>query len=441
MDKKREEQVETKTEGKSKKHKAFKIIIWTLLIVITLGVAAFIILNILITDKNKNTFVDGGLSNQQIIEKEYVQGLSLTNESFEFKLSLNDVNQMLTNSLKSEEVSDYVKSAYLDIDNTNFKWCFDLKVPVFTTRLVVTTHIEIVGNSYVFLIDSMNIGKLNAWSMLQSGGYISDDGFTSLFYHASLPIESDLEHGYFLYNPTKFISMFNLGEVTSELFTLVNSPERLSVETDSIGFKLNLEGIRVASPAETDTYDVPGELESALLNKPLNTLNIGEETTVFSVNQENFSKWIHDWYTKDVVIEEIQSNLVNTKIQAKVVNVGVDFTNNHFKLVWTLKLGNIYFNVSEDLELDVGTYEEEFKNVFERPAPSKESTLQKLLMDDFIEVASNKGYLNYLESNRLITFNFESVFDNTSLSSYFSTTWRYVTLSNNTFEFKVTRLM
>lgn len=426
---------ETKEETK-KKNKALRVILIVSLSIILVGVLAYLLLNYLISDKTSNSFVDKGDKNQEIIQKEFVNGLSDMNNNFTFSLNEDDINQMLSNSLKKEEVSSYVKSAYLETSDSNFMWCFDLKVPVFTTRVVITSHLE--GKS--FKIDSTKIGKLNAMSYLMENNYLTDEMITTLFSNASLPIEGNLKGGEFIYRPEKFPELFDLGEATGEFFQRVNKPEKFEVLTNKIGFRLDISSEIKNPPSSSISYGLIDELEATLLENPVNSLTKFEETTLFTVSEEDFSKWISSWRTPNQVLEEIKSNLSNKKVQAKLVNQRVDFSNNHFTLKWLIKLGNIYFETSEDLGIDLEQYTDEFKNVFERPSKS-ESSLQKLLMDDFIIVGTSKGYLISEQENDSLTFDFESVFDNTSLLSFSSKTWRYVILSNNSFEFVVERIL
>ena len=91
----------------SKKHKTRKVIIYSLVITLLIGVLSFIVLDILLSDKNRNTNKDKGLTNEEIINKEYVNGLSTMNEYFSFSLKEDDINQMLTNSTKSTGVPKY----------------------------------------------------------------------------------------------------------------------------------------------------------------------------------------------------------------------------------------------------------------------------------------------------------------------------------------------
>lgn len=422
-------------QTKKKNHKALKITLIVLVTLITLGIATFIVLDILISDKSKCSYVDKGITNSQIIDTRYLEGLSHLTDNFEFKLGVDDINQMLSNSMKEESISKYPKNAYLEQNEDNFKWCFDLNTHIFDTRLVISTHIESMGNSSKFLIDSITIGKLNASSYLQRGGYISNDGFNSLFSNASLPIESHLESGYFLYEPLKFVNMFNLGEVTSELFTKVNSPERLSVETDSIGFKLNLEGIRVASPAEIGgSYNLPGELEAITsTNEVYNSLTSGEETPVLEVSEENFSKWIKDSYTSEA-IETIEGELINTKVTANIAKVEAMFTNNELIIKWTIKLGKLYFEVSESLGDPLGTDEGGFIMSFDRPL--NESGLQIILMDDFIDNLTKTQYVTYDKSGRNLLFDFSNVAMTTKVDNF---TDKKVTIINNKLTFFLTK--
>lgn len=420
----------------SKKHKTRKVIIYSLVITLLIGVLSFIVLDILLSDKNRNTYKDKGLTNEEIINKEYVNGLSTMNEYFSFSLKEDDINQMLTNSTKSTGIPKYVDSVYYVNNNMNHMWCFDLNIPLITTRLIINTHIDSYNNSFVFWIDSMTIGKINARNILQRGGYISNDIFNSLFKNASLPITSSLENNYFIYEPLKFIDYFNLGEVTSELFTSLNTPSRLSVDNTSIGFKLNLEGIsQVPLSPLLEEYNLIEELDSKVNNNTLfNSMNSFEETSILEVDENEFTCWIKDFFTKDLEIERVTSELINTYVSAKIHGVNVKFTNNELNIIWEIKLGNIYLNVQESLGISYDS--DSFSVSFFRPV--EESQLQLILMDDFITRLVTKGFATYSDNNRLLTFLFNEV-NMTSNINFFTT--KRVAIENNKLIFFITKLI
>lgn len=396
-----------KQSKENKNKKLFKVISYSLIIVLTLGIASFVILSILINDKRRNPNEDNGLTNTQIINKELVQGLSQMDDSFRFRLTEDDINEMLINSLKEESVSKYLESAYVEKERTNFKWCFDLKVPLFTTRLVMNSHIESMESSYALLIDSMSVGKLNAWNLIKNNNYLSNEAFTTLFKNASLPLEAHLDKGYFSYNPKEFVGMFNLGEVTNEFFGLTENPEVFEVEKDTLGFKFNLEGVKWPEPqSSVGSYNLIEEIEAITSNESTyDSLTLNVDTPVLEVSDINFSRWLKDCYSKDLVLEEIESDLINTKVSAILKKVDVFFTNNEFVIKWTIKLGNIYLRVSENI--GVASTTNSFKVTFHRPL--EESQLQMILMDDFILKTSSLGYASYVEGNRSLTFDFSNV--------------------------------
>lgn len=420
------------------KHKIRNTIIYSLLAILILCLASFVTLNILITDKTRNTNEVANATNEQVIQNRLVESLDSTDDDFDFFLSQDEINVLLSNSLKEDSISKYVESAYYSNNDTNHIWCFDLKVPVFTTRLVISSHIESISNEfYMFKIDSMKIGKINAWSMLISGGYISDDLFNTLFTNANLPISSFLNNGMFLFEPLKFIDSFSLGEVTSELFRRINSLDRLEINPNAIGFKLKLDGVKV-DPVEQDllNFNLPEELGSKLTLESYENLREGENE-ILKVSESQFSSWIKNCFSKNKSLETIRSPLSNKTVICKLVNISVSFLNNQFAFVWCLQIGNIYLNVSYSLGEPISA--SNYKLSFFRSID--ESSLETLLFEDFLDNISENEYMHFYQSNYQFDLDFETIINSSSIYLLLSVLFKRLIIENNSLVFYLNNII
>ena len=420
--------------NKDNKHKLRKILIWVISSLFMLLIVSFLIIIFAIRDPNRNNNIDTGITSEEVINKEYVSSLANTSSSFSYSLSDEDINIMLADSLKKEEVSKKISSIYYSVSGDTHTWYVDLNIPLVKTRVKINTHFI----NQDFVIDNMTMGKLDVTKRKLPRYFVNDSILNKIFENANLPIKANLDEGIFKCNPLGFISFFDKQELTNEMFSLANNDNVVSYQENKIGFTLDLSSLVVDKPnIDESSYDLESELTSKLEEITYSSLSNSEARKVLEVSENNFSRYISSFFSDEYVIERHTSNLVSVEVNAKVDLVNVSFKNNSLEINFFIKLGNTYFLVNFPLEEGLAISESSFSLAFH--LKENKTSLESSLLSYFLSNVTKSEYISYVDSSELLLFDFTSLVDGGEIDPLLSLAFKEMKIESNSLIFTLSK--
>ena len=295
---------------------------------------------------------------------------------------------LLRNSVQTKKVSEYLDSAYVEEKDDSLNWCFDLNVPLVTTRVVMKTHNE-SGN---YVIDSITTGKIDSYALLINNSLLTNEMLDTLFNNASLPIKSHLESKQLTITLTNFLPLFNTNEVSSYFISTLTP--YISPLTTGIGFRASLDAVKAIPPLDTlATYNIP----ELLFNKMSLGLNSG---TLLEVNSLDASSYFLEGFGFPKEIENLKGN-----ISMGVKTARVNFDNNVFNLDFYLYINDFVMKLRSTL--NVSTTGSSTFNLVLGVNPTADG-LEAYLVNEFFTKFKNK-HSNYVTTRldaKVITIDF-----------------------------------
>ena len=386
------------------------LVILSILLLLTLGILLFLLLQF--KDNNRNGYIRRNIEYSEIIKKNYIDGFLDTKNSgkFAYILPKEDINELL--AIGQDRVNDkYVESIYFDVDESNHAYFFvDLKNTFVKTRVVIATTISLKDSSTIKLsISSVSMGKMNAFNIVRSKGYLDKNYVDNYFKACHLPVKFDESNLAFEITPYNFINMFPKSNIVMELFqNALDRANVISLNTSIFGFNVDISKLRSSdiSYIDHDTSYIPN-VSSELLDaveSNYSTMSSGESRVVYSLSESSLNKIINSSFVSTQK-EEITSTLTSNKVIYDFKGVNI-----HLNEVDKITL-KMYYSINGYL-IDVDTYLNvstspisEFKcNYLVNETSSsnvKESvtTILNSLNDEYV-------YFTYQQSNNMFVIDF-----------------------------------
>lgn len=162
-------------DNKNKKHKKVRVILTIIVIsLLTVILTLLFLFHYLIKDNNKSRYQKRNLDYSEIIKKNYIDGFynSKNTKEFSYILPTEDVNELLSIGVASLN-DKHIKNIYYDVDESNINYFYvDISSSFIKSRVVITAIPNLKDSStYCLSINSITIGKVNAFKYLENKGY------------------------------------------------------------------------------------------------------------------------------------------------------------------------------------------------------------------------------------------------------------------------------
>lgn len=434
------------SENKNRFLKRFKIY---MLLSAALLVAILATLLILITtrfkDNNRSSYQNRNLSYTEIVKKNYINGFENTKNTgkFSYILPNEDINELLSLGLKSLN-DKHIKNIYFDTDQNGLRYFFvDLAKVGVKTRVVISTVPSVKDTNTIKLsIASVSMGKVNALTLLQKRGYLSNDYINPYFKACHLPISFDQDNLSFEVKPYDWIKIFPTSAIGDYLFSTSKSIENAySFNSNVFGFNLDISKLSSGKEfTNVDTSHVPNiydEVKEGCISQ-FPSMSDGETKRIYSFSEEDLNKHIKSSFVSEID-EEITSTLINTKVGFKLVGANV-----HIDKIDELTL-TLFFSINGYL-LDVDTtltYVSSplvyFGAYFQKHAISS-PMINAALSNVLSKLTDKYSYFDYTASEMLY-LNLESLNEDIDIEDTIKYSQKSVELnhSDKTIDFKLTK--
>lgn len=150
---------------------------------------------------------------EEIVNRSIVDSVTLTEEDEKISITLDedDLNQLLHNAYleMDENVKQYIKQIYVDVENNKFTFYVSVSVPMMQTKLGIETTIKEENDEIYFNITNLKLGRIGGlfdFAKTILPNVINDDLFNNLFSQTGLSIKSDITNKRLIYSEDDVIS-------------------------------------------------------------------------------------------------------------------------------------------------------------------------------------------------------------------------------------------
>ncbi|MCQ2976391.1 MAG: hypothetical protein MJ232_00040 [archaeon] len=263
------------------KHKLKVLITLFLCLVVVLLTATYITYLVTHKDKNRNPNAYSNNENISLIEKNMIDPFSNTKDTgkFSFRLSDQDINQMLKNA-SNDVLPENAESIYYESKDDHHYFCVDLKPKLLVeTRVVIDALIEGVttDNLVVIQISKVSMGKLP----FIKDTFLNEEFFSKLSKYSLLRISYSKDVQRIIVDPVSFMKYFPSGGRMDILRELIDSkPEVIKPTGDSLfGFDIDFSPFRSnnRNPNRSEeVMDLKERVESSITEDFLDSIPSGE---------------------------------------------------------------------------------------------------------------------------------------------------------------------
>ena len=172
-----------------------------LLIPISISLIAFIVGGVFyfnILDLNSSNQIDLNVSKQQIIDRQLITAFdgSKNSKKLSFELDQYSLNELFIDSTKKLGLNDY--PVYVEINEDKYTFFFNVDYGIIRSRIKIYTSLLNEEDSFVFKINSINLGNLSAYG-LANNGTLANLRLEDVFIEAGLNISVDYANSEFKY--------------------------------------------------------------------------------------------------------------------------------------------------------------------------------------------------------------------------------------------------
>ena len=352
MCKKKKEKVEL-----SKKEKLKKILsIWLCsFLVLLIVVVMFVYYGY--RDPYRNPYKKTEVTPTSLIEKNIIDGFKDTKDTgkFSFRLSNDDLNQMLSNVTKEDLGKRGESMYYITLEDHHY-FMVDLKgFAYFKSRVVVDTQIlGYTENSEVLLgINKVTTGRLR----YTKTEYFSESFFDMVSEKSLLPIKYIKKSNALMVSPLKFLDYLPDGELINVVKDLVISkPSVVSFVNDSpFGFDIDLSSLRSSHFKEYseagEMVDLISNFRSEVPNDIYLSLEEDAESNIYNLSLDDYNKVLRYAFNTKNISETYVSSLTENKLVIQVEDIYSVLEVDVIKYIFNVSINGYMINLWVDSSL------------------------------------------------------------------------------------------
>lgn len=409
-----------------KKSKRFKIgLIITICIDLVLLVAVYVTFIVTHKDEGRNRHQPNSFTASQVIESNLVEAFkdTKTTGKFSFRLSDNDINQIIS---KSEVSLPWKKglNLYYETHDQENHFYVDFK-----TTLGVITRVDYSfsltsltsSNQKVFSLTSKRMGKLPYFPHISG----LSDFISELKTKTGLPFEFT-DKNELIVSPYNLIECFPNESIKSYLKELVNlKPECLLISNDPslFGFDIDLSLFKKNTPISKEIVselneDIYERVDNSITYDFLNSIEEGESIVASSLEVKEINKMISlvSNYVDTRVTSSVNDRLLNFEVSdifmvikdENKVSFVIDYSFNGYIVQFIcpstiFDVGDEFMiSISLDNKLTLGDYE-----------LTNNSVIQTILIEELKQTLTSLdeeySFIEYNKLNNVLSFDFTDV--------------------------------
>lgn len=409
-----------------KKNKVLKIISITLCGLIVLFLLLLLTNYIVTHDNNRSNIENKNLNNTEIIKKNYIDGYKNIQEDgfFTFKMSEEDINQMLSNSMK-EINDDRVSAIYYEKGEEDHHYFYaDLKPHLFKTRVALDTvsYVDNVNKVVELQVIDAKLGKFPILNKIKNNGYLTNDFVSKVSEKANLPISFNDETNTFKVEPLKFVNYFETGELSKLLLNEVFSNKDNIRVSSLMNMRVDFSSLRSMKhkPSRTQgTLVNPLERVSSVITDGLiDSMSPGDSETTLALTSEEYSDYFKS-ELKDKK-ETYSSSLTSNTLEFYIKDIEAVLSVNQIKYMFNISINgymvdaSIFFDIKNStydgkLQTQLNTSKMYFGDIEKAVNDDIGVFIQGLLDEEMTSLASKYAFIEYASTNKLFTLNFSSI--------------------------------
>jgi hypothetical protein len=222
--------------------------------------------------------VDADFSKEKFVNNLMVDSLdnTVTNKELELTITQDNLNQLIyasTSFAKEGRFKDYIHNYYIDITDTTYDFYVEVQMPIFKTKICITTILEDyddpdnhLNDAFTFKIEDVRMGHVNGMTNIAKkilNNYVSADTLETAIQESGLTMSVDFENMKITY---KHIDLFKdlkklLGDDSGESALYFNAVTEF-VNNNLFNFNFNDEkaikaSVNLTSLAINDLYCTP----------------------------------------------------------------------------------------------------------------------------------------------------------------------------------------
>lgn len=438
------------------KKKAYKIATISLISIVLLGLLAILIAFILLNDNHKNTHIDSKEENTEIIKKNFVNGFSNTSLDgvFSFKLSNDDINQMLMNAYRSIGDTSIESIYYEQVDAFHYFYVDLPRTCMVPSRVVIETYIDhIDGYTFDLVVSKVTKGKINIFDKAYNKGYMKDGYVNKILEASKLPIRYDETKEVFKVNVLDTMEYFPKGDIKEAIIGYINlnKAKYITLGSALFDFNINFSSLRSSSYLKSesilDNVDIKSRLMDSISSFDASSIAVNDEIEVATLSNKEYSNYLSseiDSSLKEVYTSSLTSReatfefeyvhaLFNNDSIAYKVNISISGYEIDLSMSAS-KLGS-YPNYRYNLSLNT-------KTCFGDTEIDNELSIAKLgkayMYKLFKSLGSKYDFYTYSSESNVFGFDFSVV---ASSISRFDVIATYIVISNNHLGFNLRRVL
>lgn len=419
---------ESKEVSNSSKDKKKKKILKIAIIIVSALLVIFLVLMllnyILCHDTNRGNIENKGLDNQEIIKKNYIDGYSNTKEDgfFRFELPKEDINQMLSNSVK--ELGDKkIESIYYETENDHHIFYVDIKPCLFNTRVKLdcVSYIDNENKKVELQIVDATMGKFPILSRIKSKNYLTSEFIGKISKYSAIPVSFNEDTNIFIVELTKYFDMFPTGDLSNALLSVAReNPNNIKI-TSLFGFSLDLRSLRgpehKSSKDKSPVVDPIDRLNNIVHDTYVYDILPGDSRTLTALSLDEYSDYLRG-ELKDYK-ETYTSTLTSNTLEFKLNDLYASFKVGKVTYMFNISINGYVVDASFESNVDSSSYDASlgmtlYKNVSVGTiSKDKDNEVSKLFFSYFeesLKVISEKyDFFTYNPINSSISLDFSSI--------------------------------
>ena len=347
-------------ENKDSKKRIRFLITLSVSVSLFLATVLLVVWSILLIDKTRSTHVRSDAEYGEIIKKNYIKGFehTLENGEFTFRLREDEINDFLYDGVKSLNDKHIENIYYERGENGSHNFYVDLKKTFFKTRVVITATAS--ENSTLTLnINSVKIGKVDAYKYLERKGYLTSEFITKFSTACHFPVtyteSSNSNLASIAFPSDSFFSMFPKAEFTSILWDEVKTTNCYSFDGKTLSMKVDFSKLRtetnlVKKNYETELPNLYEELKSELEAVDFSIMSPSESKIAYSISEDNFNQLLATNIANNTK-EEVSSSLLSSKATFELVSTNATFKNDDkIDVAYLYSLNGYLVDIHQEIE-------------------------------------------------------------------------------------------
>lgn len=307
-----------------KKNKIPKIFLITFvaLLIITFCILLIVYVS-LHKDDTRTAYTQKGISNEEILNKSFVEGFKATKDfgKYTYKISDEDLKELVYNGFNAtkDKLPKKVENITMETNGNKQIYHIDLSLPIVKSRINIETELKYFDKleRYGYNINYMHLGKLDVASSLLNKGYFTNEICDIFFTNSCLPFKANLDEGMLEIDYTNLINKMPSGEIVNLLKNfMLNNKEYMGFSSDFIGFQIDFTNLRsdnfnAKNKSVGEATNIYEKVKNNFTKDKLTPLTTGETTTLTHISFDELNASFTHSLKTNVVEEKYTSSLTN----------------------------------------------------------------------------------------------------------------------------------